>query len=111
MSWVTDDADINDEAAWRDMMLQNILAHQATGEALSDLGTPVNDMPLEWDAANERDWMHLHNDRHQQEASLSGAPDPPDLSLWDLHDKKQLEDWNDLHSLAHELSDLALGLT
>jgi hypothetical protein len=103
------DWDLNDPAQREDFLNRNDIAHRATFDALADLGTPVDDVPI-YAMGNMQDWLFVHNRRHVQEALLAGVDPPADLQDWDLSDANSQHQWHLAHTLAHESVNEALGL-
>lgn len=87
----------------------NAMAHETTYGALLLNGVIVEHYPMFTDDAGE-DWKQIHYAEHLAWSDALTLGLPPDLSLVDLQDPLQANDWLTLHAAHHLLVNQSLGL-
>lgn len=103
------DVPFGNRDAFDDFLFANSQAHHDIAAKLEQSGKAIDSFPLT-EVGDPKDWLAVHNDMHQQEFNSLGLTGLPDLSEFDLADRKQYDDFMYLHAAAHQTVNNALGL-
>ena len=103
------DTKFDDEDSMKYFRLQNSLSHSNIAKSFKRSGLPIESYPLNT-VGDEKDWLLVHNEVHQQEIVNLGITEQVDLSEVDFSNQEQFYEWMQRHALLHQYVENALGL-
>lgn len=103
------DFDEKDQAAWQQWNLAHLISHQTQHIAFTDLGTALQNPPLDF-YRNDATWLELHQAVHRWQFDVLGLTVLPNFSDVDWTNEDEFRDWHLQHALVHQVINVALSI-